>query len=230
MPFSEQTKLTAKRKSNFRCVVCGEPFVEVHHIKPQHEGGDDTLDNAVPLCARCHDLFGENPAKRKQIREMRDHYYQQVESMTASGILDRGLSDSAYTALESEKVAIYHVVYEDEDFDTSACILMDLAAEAQRAHPGKKRVLYLDIDGHRNPAGGFDRDMLELQKEFLIFLMQYISEAHTPLIPLKNSRPQHDDLPDQLFVQDGDRGIIRYLGDDAKTLITMAKQEEKPIE
>lgn len=72
--------------------------------------------------------------------------------------------------------------------------------------------------------------MLELQKEFLIFLMQYKSEAHTPLIHLKNSRPQNDDLPNHLFVQDGNRGTIRFLGDDAKTLITMAKQEEKPIE
>lgn len=79
MAFSEKTKMEAKRKANFRCVVCHDKFVEVHHILPQVEGGDDSLDNAAPLCAGCHDLYGANPQKRKQIREMRDHWYELME-------------------------------------------------------------------------------------------------------------------------------------------------------
>jgi hypothetical protein len=79
MPFSENIKLEAKRRSHFACAVCHQPFVEVHHIIPQEDGGSDDLDNAAPLCARCHDLFGGNPDKRKQLREMRDLWWEICE-------------------------------------------------------------------------------------------------------------------------------------------------------
>ena len=80
MPFSEATKLEVKRRAHFACVVCHQPFVEVHHILPQAAGGSDDMDNAAPLCASCHDLFGANPDKRKQIREMRDLWYELCET------------------------------------------------------------------------------------------------------------------------------------------------------
>ena len=34
------------------------------------------MDNAAPLCARCHDVYGGNPDKRKQIRETRDLWWE----------------------------------------------------------------------------------------------------------------------------------------------------------
>jgi HNH endonuclease len=80
MPFTEAIKREAKRKAHFSCVVCHNPFVEVHHIIPQADGGSDDSDNAAPLCAACHDLFGANPEKRKQIREMRDLWYELCET------------------------------------------------------------------------------------------------------------------------------------------------------
>jgi hypothetical protein len=76
MPFSEAVKLEAKRRSDFQCAACRNPFVEVHHLIPQAENGPDTIDNACPLCARCHDLCGANPEKRKQLREMRDFQWE----------------------------------------------------------------------------------------------------------------------------------------------------------
>lgn len=76
MPFPEPIKLEAKQRANFCCVICKQPFVEVHHILPEAQGGPDTLDNAAPLCGSCHDLFGGNPDKRKQIREMRDFWWE----------------------------------------------------------------------------------------------------------------------------------------------------------
>jgi hypothetical protein len=50
--------------------------VEVHHIVPQAEGGDDSEDNAAPLCPSCHETYGANPQKRKFIREARDFWYE----------------------------------------------------------------------------------------------------------------------------------------------------------
>jgi HNH endonuclease len=80
MSFKEATKLEAKRRAHFSCIVCHQPFVEVHHIIPQADGGSDDLENAAPLCASCHDLLGGNPDKRKQIREMRDLWYELCET------------------------------------------------------------------------------------------------------------------------------------------------------
>ena len=84
MAFPEKVKLEAKQRANFCCVVCRQPFVEVHHIKPQSKGGSDTIENAAPLCGSCHDLVGGNPDKRKQIREMRDLWWKVLEKKNAS--------------------------------------------------------------------------------------------------------------------------------------------------
>lgn len=54
----------AKRKANGTCQLCngpapfstrdGEPFLEIHHIVPLAEGGQDTVDNVAALCPNCH--------------------------------------------------------------------------------------------------------------------------------------------------------------------------------
>jgi rubrerythrin len=61
------------------CVACHAPFVEVHHITPEAENGLNTLDNAAPLCAGCHAIYGGNPVFRKQITQMRDNWYDVCE-------------------------------------------------------------------------------------------------------------------------------------------------------
>lgn len=102
-----------------------------------------------------------------------------------------------------EAVAIYHVVYAHEGFEESAQALFKLIQDAQRLQPGKRRKLFLDIEGHRTSEGGFDSDMYELQQKFLLgFLGQFLSEVHAPLISLKNPKPQSDDIPPALIIQD----------------------------
>lgn len=32
----------------------GEPFLEVHHLKPLGEGGPDIVENAIAICPNCH--------------------------------------------------------------------------------------------------------------------------------------------------------------------------------
>jgi len=84
MVFPESIKLGVKHRAAFRCCRCQAIGVEIHHIIPKPEGGPDTIDNAAPLCAMCHADFGGNPLKRKEIREMRDWWYQQVADRTSS--------------------------------------------------------------------------------------------------------------------------------------------------
>lgn len=78
MAFSETLKKEVRRLAAFRCCRCQSIGVEVHHIVPQVDGGPDTIENAAPLCAKCHSDFGANSAKRKEIIEMRDWWYEKV--------------------------------------------------------------------------------------------------------------------------------------------------------
>nr|WP_275444531.1 HNH endonuclease [Paenibacillus sp. ACRRX] len=214
MAFSEKIKLEAKRRACFRCVICHKVFVEIHHIIPQAEGGSDTIENAAPLCASCHDLFGGNPEKRKQIREMRDDWYERMERR-ANGenvmepIMEEHLN---INMLKNSGVAIYHVVYEHEDFDTSASILVKLLQNAQKHNPHQKRYLYLDIEGHKNSNGGFDHDMFELQKDFALgFLMQYFTKISMPLVCVKNNKLQRNDVPQNFEIFSDEKMLIKKL-------------------
>jgi len=127
MSFPELTRTEAKRRSAFRCCVCHKPFVEVHHLVPRAEGGGDLIDNAAPLCASCHDLYGGNPEKRKSLRQMRDYWWELVSERKKS-FVDQAdathdldfLNESvdSTSVLRTQSVAIYHVVFDSESFDT----------------------------------------------------------------------------------------------------------------
>lgn len=57
MGFSAKVKQEVFVKSARHCCVCHKPKginIEVHHIIPQHQGGEDTLGNAIALCFDCH--------------------------------------------------------------------------------------------------------------------------------------------------------------------------------
>ncbi len=79
MAFTENLKLKVKKMAAFRCCRCHEIGVDIHHIIPQAESGPDDIDNAAPLCQNCHDRFGANPEKRKEIKQMRDWWYETVK-------------------------------------------------------------------------------------------------------------------------------------------------------
>lgn len=80
MVFSECVKLKVKKKAHFRCCLCQSVgFLEVHHLIPQEGGGSDSIENAVPLCEKCHGLYGDSPGKRKWIRQKRDWWYEYCE-------------------------------------------------------------------------------------------------------------------------------------------------------
>jgi hypothetical protein len=83
--FSESIRRSVRRKAHFRCCLCQAVLVEVHHIVPEGEGGSDEEDNAAPLCASCHEIYGANPTKRKFIREARDWWYETCANRYAPG-------------------------------------------------------------------------------------------------------------------------------------------------
>lgn len=97
-------------------------------------------------------------------------------------------------------IALYHRVTPEDTFEVAAQMLFDLVLKAEADYPGQPRSLILDVEGHRNDAGGFDHDMFELQKDFLIgHLGQYLSELRTPLYHVRNPN-QVDELPEDLVI------------------------------
>ena len=109
----------------------------------------------------------------------------------------------AMTSEDDRDVALYHVVYAHEGFEESAHALFALVRRAQAVRPGKRRRLFLDIEGHRTPSGGFDADMVELQREFLVgVLAPFLAEVHCPLVTLTGRQAQDDNLPDELIIRE----------------------------
>lgn len=57
MPFSEDTKIKVMVACGRHCCICHKfcgNNMEIHHIKAQADGGNDTFENAIPLCFDCH--------------------------------------------------------------------------------------------------------------------------------------------------------------------------------
>jgi len=64
-PRNSTLKNYIKRRSNYACEMpsCkykgfrkenGEPYIEIHHVVPLSEGGEDSIYNTVALCPNCH--------------------------------------------------------------------------------------------------------------------------------------------------------------------------------
>ena len=99
------------------------------------------------------------------------------------------------------KIVLYHRVMRRENFEKAATDIFNLLKSAQTKSPNVARILYVDIDGHKNDQGGYDNDMFELQKDFgLGFLAKYFTEVHFPLGDFINSKPQCNDIPDKLEI------------------------------
>ncbi len=41
----------------------GQPYLEVHHVRPLGEGGPDTIDNAAACCPNCHRQLHHDPGR-----------------------------------------------------------------------------------------------------------------------------------------------------------------------
>lgn len=74
------------------CCLCGKyagQKMELHHIKQVADGGEDTIDNCIPLCLDCHaDVGAYNPRHPKgrkytevELKGHRDKYYALFSNM-----------------------------------------------------------------------------------------------------------------------------------------------------
>lgn len=101
MAFSEKIKLDVKQRAAFRCCRCQSIGIDVHHIIQVRDEGSDEISNAAPLCQNCHDQFGANPEKRKEITQMREWWYDACEKLYSNKLVDEALLKKIDDKLES---------------------------------------------------------------------------------------------------------------------------------
>lgn len=91
MGFPISVREEALIKCKRHCVLCEKSKgikVECHHIKPKAQGGEDTLDNCIPVCFDCHAEVGgyntKHPKGNKytesELKIRRDNFYNRVEN------------------------------------------------------------------------------------------------------------------------------------------------------
>lgn len=97
MSFSPEVKERVFIASKRYCCLC-EKFcgikIEVHHIKQKFEDGQDTFENAIPLCFDCHaDMrsYDHKHPKGSKYRESelikrRDNWYAQAKNLTNTAL------------------------------------------------------------------------------------------------------------------------------------------------
>jgi len=79
-PRNSLLKAYVKKRSNYSCEIpnCnykgfykknGESYIEIHHVIPLAEGGEDSISNTVALCPNCHRAihYAENKEEMKQL-------------------------------------------------------------------------------------------------------------------------------------------------------------------
>ena len=57
-------------RSNWLCVLCKKPGVEIDHIQPTEAGGSDRSENLQLLCSECHatKTARENAARTREFK------------------------------------------------------------------------------------------------------------------------------------------------------------------
>jgi hypothetical protein len=94
MPFSHDVAERALLDCGRHCCICHKfcgSKMELHHIVPEAEGGEDTYENCVPLCFDCHaEVKAYNPKHPKgrkytesELRGHRDRWYEKVRNSHA---------------------------------------------------------------------------------------------------------------------------------------------------
>jgi hypothetical protein len=181
---AEQALLDCARHCCICHKFCGVK-IELHHIKPASEGGEDTYENCIPLCLDCHvEVSSYNPKHPKgkkytesELRGHRDRWYEKVKKSHGATI------NPDYIELDRE---VFLQVRE---------ILPSTGAiQFVRSHPwgaafplGKMDQLYRFLDHCTRPEFEFiDADLKGLRASFAESVERFCAAIGIYTFPLDN--------------------------------------------
>lgn len=178
MGFSKQVKDEILVKSVRHCCVCHKGVglnIEVHHIKPKKQEGEDTLDNAIALCFNCHadagHYFAGHPkGTRLSPEELKKHKANWFE------IVDKNKIDEPIKAL-------VQLIIKSEDFNNEFSPLFV-----------KEEIRYIDRNSMKRIYELTGKDPMEMVND--------LKEQNSPFSPEYNPRlnkvKTYDDFLDYL--------------------------------
>ncbi len=165
MGFSNKIKEKVLVASARRCCVCkgfAGRNIEVHHIVHKNEGGEDTFENAIPLCFNCHADAGHyNPKHPRgikyspsELRKHRDSWYKVVSDGKFKSQSAK-ISQQYFVCNSMDMVwEIVNGDYKNFPIDSVKVVqneLFDYLKKARDFHKNKDRIteeeIYSDIDG-----------------------------------------------------------------------------------
>lgn len=104
MSFSKGIKEDVLVACRRRCVLCGKfcgRNIELHHIVPHSQGGENTFENCIPLCFDHHADVGQayysehskgTKYTESELKRIRDGFYRQIKENKISNTISEVLS------------------------------------------------------------------------------------------------------------------------------------------
>ena len=89
MSFPDSVAVEALTSCGRCCCICHKfcgTKIELHHIEQKAYGGEDSLENCIPLCFDCHSDMGKADPKHpkgkrysvEELKRHRDNWYKKV--------------------------------------------------------------------------------------------------------------------------------------------------------
>ncbi len=197
MPFPHKVAERALLDCGRHCCVCHKFCgfkIELHHIKPRSEEGEDTYDNCIPLCFDCHaEVKAYNPKHPKgrqytesELRGHRDRWYKKVEGSQGTTVnsdyieLDRKLFLEIRDILPSTgTIAFVRDHGYEQPFEVSSHDDLHEFLE----HCKRPEFEFLDAD-----LEGLRANLAEYAKKFFITLSRYVTPDTRPFIQTREGR------------------------------------------
>lgn len=112
MAFSEDVKIKTMVACGRHCCICHKfcgNNMEVHHIKAQADGGDNSFENAIPLCFDCHAIVRQYDPKHpkgikfseKELVQHRNAWYEHIKQKNQN-------TEKQSNPNKVEPIKIYH--------------------------------------------------------------------------------------------------------------------------
>lgn len=83
MPISKQTRFEVFKRDSFKCVYCGaaapEALLQIDHVKPLAEGGDDNILNLATACTPCNSGKGARELADNSVVERQRAQLEQLQ-------------------------------------------------------------------------------------------------------------------------------------------------------